>query len=255
MRSMISDEVLESLDSYSFLFSLNHIDENCSIKYFDELEGFSNVLEFSDFTPIGYLFSTVKFNNSQSYGNIQFFLKTTNSSKYFKIQLSSTFFTELISIKTDSSQIQYFNGSSYLKIIDFNENLWYNISIFFEATDNHYKLDNFKWKISINGTEYGDFRFLYNSSISYISFGSSLQDDDLSVFFSNFKFSWEFPENFEFSIVKYPVIIDYLQKKQINYFIYTTSESYTKQIASFYIDIDKELIPNYFKTNVIVYVR
>jgi hypothetical protein len=164
----------------------------------------------------------------------------------FIISLSSS--EEVISISTSSNQLQYNNGTDQLKIVDIEDNKWYQIKMYFETSDAYnYNLNQSTWKISINGTMYGDFQIntaLWGSpKITSIDMRSDAIEQGWTTFLSDFNFSWNEMYPFEYNIVKFPIIVDYLR---INYSYYfsTEEDSNSKSTSSEYIDIEEELIPN-----------
>ncbi len=113
-------------------------DANCSIDYIEELGDFNNIIDILDNNSVGSVsIDTNPFSEIRN-GAIEFFIKTTNTSKGFWLNSSLSRVYNGFSLSIASESFFYFNGSSYVKIVDIDNDKWYQIRIVFECTSNNY---------------------------------------------------------------------------------------------------------------------
>ncbi len=213
-------------------------DLNCSIEYVEELDGHESILNFNAQNNNGSASVDIKFNSAREYGSIEFFIRTTNKSKLFEIDFSSSENTTGISFSINSNAFCYYNGSSFNKILDIENDTWYPLKFDFECTNGNYTgLSQYNWKTTINGTDYGEFKFLNNlSQVENMKLASGLNDYGWNTSLDAFNFSWEPFYNIDNCILNLPLVINHLKTNNIQYFILdlNNSELYRDLISTFY---------------------
>jgi len=103
------------------------------------------------------------FDDSQSYGTIEWWWRTNNSaySSAFRLQ-DYTGQSSSVILNISTGILQYYDNG-YHSICPIADNTWYHIKMDFESTTGGYSgLAYNKWKISVNGIEYGDYNFNVN---------------------------------------------------------------------------------------------
>jgi len=230
-------------------------DTNCSIDYIEKFGNYDNVIDILDNNSMGRASIDINLLLEIRYASIEFFIKTTNTSKGFWLNSSLSKVFNGFSLSIGSDSIFYFNGSSYEKIVDIENDKWYKIRIYFECTNNFYSgLNKNQWKITINGTEYGNYDFWNEVSfINYMELFTSQLDSGWSVYITGLNFSWDSDFKFECYLFKYLKVIDYLKTKNIPYLIYSKEPTSFNVEAEKYIDIDGELIPFFYKNKLYEY--
>jgi len=254
-RVRIDSEIVNVMKSFPFLYVQNKEDENCSIKLYQRLGDYSNVLAFQDNNNTGTVSTLVRLNEGIGgfdSGWMSFDLLTSNSSKNFKLELLSMEYYQnpAISMSIASNKIQFFNGTGYQKIMDIESNKWYSMKMYFETTNlDSYNLGKYHWKISINSSNYGAYPFLFNASQIYFFYLESSQNyRNWTTYLTNFSFPWDYSNSipFEYNIVRYPVMIEDFREKEFNYLILSGIPSRMKSLSMEYIDIQNDLIPHFF---------
>ena len=252
---LIDDEVKTAIFSDDRYYITSETDGNCSIDYIEKIGNYDNVIDILDNNSLGSASIDMNLFSEIRSASIEFFVKTTNTSKGFWLNssLSSVFNGFSISIVADS--FSYFNGSSYEKIVDVENDKWYQVRIDFECTNNNYSgLDMHQWKISINGTEYGNYDFWNDVSfVNYIELFTSQLDSGWNIHITGLNFSWDSDFKFERYLFKYLKVIDYLKAKNIPYLILSKEPTSFNVEAEKYIDIYGELIPFFYKNKLYEY--
>jgi len=248
---LVVADALFNYENWEFGDFSYHFDSNTNIKFVEELDGKKKILKINDLNATGYTSLNISFNSAQEYGSIEFFLRTTNKSKSFWINGS----TNGISIMIASNAFYYYNGSSFNKIVDIENNVWNQIRFDFEYTIGNYSgLNQYQWKTVINGIEYGEFNLWNNNShINYLLFMSGKDYSGWDVFINGLNFSWTPIYAIEYFLFKYPTIIDYLKLLNIQYYIHYKEETYYNVVAGRNIDIENELIPYFYKEKLYQY--
>ncbi|MFX1323275.1 MAG: hypothetical protein ACFFAQ_16700, partial [Promethearchaeota archaeon] len=213
-------------------------DSNCSIEFIEELDSHESLLDFNDQNINGSASIDIKFNSAREYGSIEFFIRTTNKSKLFEIEFSSSENTTAISFSINSDSFCYYNGSSFNKILDIENDAWYPLKFDFECTDGNYTgLSQYNWKVTINGTDYGEFKYLNNlSQIENLKLVSGLNDYGWNTSLDAFNFSWETFYDIDNCILNLPLVINHLKTNNIHYFILDLNnlELYRDLLSTFY---------------------
>ena len=250
----VSEEV-ENAASDDFLNQVSqNIDLNCSIEYLENIYGYDDVIKLIDNSSDGFISIEYSTLNVITNGAISFSIRTTNTTKGFWIN-SSLLNMQGFSFRIDSNAFYGINGSNYEKIIDIENDNWYQIKIDFECGNNYYSgLAKNQYKIIINGSHYGIFEF--ENEISYIhniKLYTSKSDSDWNIFITEFNLNWDSDFKLEHFLFKYTKIIDYLRIKNITYFIFSKELTSYRKIAEEYIDIENELIPYFYKNKLYEY--
>ena len=246
---LINEEVKSGKISDYWYNITSKMDDKCSIDYIEKLGNYDNVIEIFDNNSVGSASIDIAIASKIRNGWFEFFIKTTNTSKGFWLNSSSFRIVNGFSLSIASDSFYYFNGSSYVKIADIENDKWYQIKIDFECTNNYYSgLDINQWKISINGTEYGNYDFWNDIFfVNYIELFTSQLDSDWNVCITGLHFSWDSDFKFEYYLFKYLKVIDNLRTNNIPYLILSKEPTFYSVEAEKYIDIYGELIPFFYK--------
>ncbi|MHA1724322.1 MAG: hypothetical protein ACTSXH_05710 [Promethearchaeota archaeon] len=251
----IDREIEEAFNNYKCWDIYQQNDYNCSLILIEEFEGFNNVLEFNDNKIGGKTSILTKSNSIQEYGNIKFNIRTTNNSKNFWLNISSVEGMIGISLLIMDGGFHFLNGSNYLKLMDIENDVWYECKLDFECTLGNYSgLTRKSWKFGINNTSFGTYDFLNDiDHIRDIYFSSSMIDYDYSTYINNIYFSWEPNLKIENCLFEYLIAFEHLVKKEIYYYIHSKIETEYNAIAKDYIDIDHDLISKFYKNKLYEY--
>ena len=114
------------------------LNNNCSIDYVESLDSFERVFEFVDNSSEGRVFLETFLHYSVSYGSIEFFLKSTNSSKGYWFNLSRFDYLNVFSFLINFSGLSIFNETANERITDIESNKWYKFKIDFDSSDYFY---------------------------------------------------------------------------------------------------------------------
>lgn len=249
----INDEVemaIASLNNYGISYNT---DANCSIDYLEAHDNYE--IDLFDNNTNGQVSVNINLLSEIRNGSIQFLLKTSNSSKTF--WLNSSLSKDLIgfSLCLTNESFLYFNGSDDEKIVDIESDKWYDLKIDFECTNNNYSgLEKNQWKLTINGTEYGNYDFWNDVSfIYYLELFTSVLDSEWNVYITGLKFSWDLNVKLEQYIFRYLRVIEHLEKKKIFFFISSKRSTEWRTEVEEYIDIDNDLIPNFYTNKLYEY--
>lgn len=227
----IRSEMIDALgvnDYYLLYYTQEYIQWNVTHSYdincssFIIEQGNNSFLNINDNNAFGISAISVKFNEKQRYGYIELNFSTNDSSKRFDIILNGLNNSKVINIYINSSNLYCFNGEELDIITNLNSNVWYNLTIFFESSEeSNYGLNRFEWKISLNNMTFGPYKFSINdSNLQSMNFQTNKDDSDWNVSISNLKVSWKDSIQLEKCIFKIPTLINHLKKEGINYFIF-----------------------------------
>lgn len=245
----IWDESSEALENFNGWKTNYYRDIECNIDLIANLGNHSNFLTIDDQNENGLGSIEIKFNSSQKNGFIEFFIRISDKSKPFWIDIFSFEGNYGIPFSIIYEAFHFYNGTNYQKILDIESDIWYQCQIAFECSDENYLgLDQYHWKITIDGIEYGDFVFWNNiSEIGGVKLSSHTASFDYNIFIDAFNLSWARDmDNFEEEIINIytMIIIDHLNSRNIKYYIISKdSEEYYK---------NKELI-KFFKEKLFEY--
>ncbi len=126
-------------------------------------DGHKGVLEIYDNSNIDAPRLIQYFDDSQSYGTIEWWWRTTNSAynSVFMLQ-NDTGQSSSIILNISAGNLQYYDNG-YYNICPIADNTWYHIKVDFESTTGGYfGLKHNTWQISVNDIEYGDYNFNIN---------------------------------------------------------------------------------------------
>jgi len=164
---------------------------DCSVQVIDSLDGHNQVLDCYDNSDSNISAIENNFSN-QSYGTIEFWIRTTNSTAYTDIDFlieGTQVFTFIIQL----DKFNYWNGSAMNYIADAYDNLWQHIRIDFECTTGGYQaLSQYQCKVYINDVDYGVIKFWRNRThINRILIKSHYVNTGYHSYFDAFGFSWD----------------------------------------------------------------
>ena len=251
------NEAIENSGCSEYADVIWHNGSNCGVVLVEELDNHKNVIKIDDQSDKEYAYIKIKFNSAQEYGTFEFFVRTSNMSKSFWMDLCSINpRTHGISFTIMHNAFYYYNGSIYKKIRDIENDKWYQYRIDFECTDGNYMgLKKNRWKATINGTEFGEYIFWNDvDNLGELTLSSSAGYSGWCTFFDKFNFSWAPDFIVENCVFKYPIVINHLKSKNIQYYIHKTKEAnYYKREAEKSINIENELIPKFYKEKLYEY--
>ena len=242
---MIWDEKSEALKNHTgFLTSYYH-DDDCSFTLINDQNGHNDILVFNDQSKEDSVFFKIKFDEPRENGSIDFNIKVMDKNKNFQINIYSFDRSDGgIFLLIENGSLFNFVNRKFIK--DLENNLWYNIRIDFECSnDNYTGLSEHKWRIIINGTNYGIEEIDNNIlNFCYIEFYTFQVYYNYIVYLYDIDFSWAKDYDIE-DIVFYPIyLIDHLKTKDISYYIISNDNHN-------YLE-NKDLI-NYFTTKLYSY--
>jgi len=162
----------------------------------DELDGHYNVVGLFDDANTGdwpYFYNT--FETPQTYGTYEYWVRT-NYADFQGLRLYSGSIIDsnvLIDLVITVDKFRYYDGSWH-DILDCDVNRWYHIEIAFECTTGGYRgLSQYKFKVWIDGTEYGEYGWWHNrasaDSIQFMGGGSVAIANNLYV--DAIGYSWD----------------------------------------------------------------
>ena len=182
-------------------------------------------------------------------------MRTTNNSKNFWVNISSFEGINVISLVIKDDGFHFLNGTNYHRLMDIENDAWYECKLDFECTQGFYKyLTEDTWKVRINGTLYGTYDFLNDvDNIRDINFSSSMIDYNYRTYINNLNFSWAPNFKIEYCLYKYLIAFEHLGKKEIHYYIHSKIETEYNAIAKEFIDINNDLILKFYKNKLYEY--
>jgi hypothetical protein len=147
-----------------------------------------------------------------------------------------------------NGNFSYYDGNQYVQLQPYQINKWYHIILDFECSNGGYKgLNQYEWRVSINGTDYNNLKMLKEPSvIDSLRFNTAVTDSGWEIYLDVINFSWYN----EFEVEKFLFNIDYMEQYlhrfNISYFIHTYQETpFNVNVERYYLDID-DLLLNYF---------
>ncbi len=255
----IHHELIKALtnDNNSFYGDvIREIYDNCELTLLKEQDNSKNTIQFLDNNSNGYIDVEITLTSERNYGSFEFNIKTSDSSKIFWINFNSISpISNGISFPIYSNGFYYYNSTDYVKIMDIENNKWYNYKVDFDCTDNNYTgLSKYHWRTTINGTVYGDFPFWNNvSSLGQLDLRSHHGHSNWSTYIKGLEFSWLSGFEVQKLIFKYLIFIDHLELKNMSYYIHTKEINYIKNIVEQYLSIENELIPYFYNEKLYEY--
>ncbi|MFX1501797.1 MAG: hypothetical protein ACFFDH_12610, partial [Promethearchaeota archaeon] len=226
-------------DTKEWWFISYGYDTHCNLDFLDNYNEQQNILEFADNNTDGNVNLGINFNSPQKYGTIEYLIYSTSTSDRFWVELSKR---SIDGPHLWNGSFSYYNGTEYVQLQSYEMNQWYHIKIEFECTNGGYKgLNQYKWNLYINNTEYRNLRMLYNSShLESITFATAVRDSEWQVYIDILNFSWYSGFNIEDFLFNSIFIEKYLLDNDIQYFIHK-NDIEVKYVNS------QDLIRNYFK--------
>ncbi len=170
-----------------------------TVNVITELDGHNKVLELYDTNQTQNAHLIKKCPNMTS-GTIEYWMRTDDVKtglSGFGILGGTIFFNELVTIRIWNNKMQRFNGFfqgwDYITMME--NNTWYHIRVDFECTNGSYQgLNQFMWRIYINGVMFGDYDFAYNLTKAVkIRWHTDIYNNlfDYSYFIDAIGFSWD----------------------------------------------------------------
>ncbi|GAI60744.1 unnamed protein product, partial [marine sediment metagenome] len=135
---LINEEVETAIFS-DYRYGISYkTDTNCSIDYIEKFGNYDNVIDILDNNSMGSVSIDINLFSEIKSASIEFFIRTTNTSKGFWLNSSLSKVLNGFSLSITSESFFHFNGSSYEKIVNIENDKWYQIKIDFECTNNLY---------------------------------------------------------------------------------------------------------------------
>jgi len=129
---------------------------------------------------------------SQSSGTVEIWMRSSDSSKYFQWLIFSGYYT-CFGIAMDNSKFQYYDSSGLHDISGSSafSNTWYHVRIDFETTTGSYMgLSQWKWRVLIDGEEYGEYNYYSQMTPNKMGICSKWNDEDYSIYWDAVGYSW-----------------------------------------------------------------
>jgi len=98
--------------------------------------------------------------SGKSYGTIEFYMEASDVSEDFIINLQNSG-TKAVEMRFNEDWIEVYDGyHEWTQITNVSDDEWYHIRIDFECSNGDYEeLDQYEWRIYIDGIQYGDYDF------------------------------------------------------------------------------------------------
>ncbi|MFX1427571.1 MAG: zinc ribbon domain-containing protein [Promethearchaeota archaeon] len=165
------------------------------IKVISSLDGHNKVLDLNKGNTYGSHLIIGQNFSAQEYGTIEFWLRTTDVSEKTEIILRDenlSYCAISIAQSAASSFTIYASGEWQSLSYSASNNRWYHIKFQFECgTDNHYGLDQYYFRVFIDGVEFGDYNFdgtaIYLDRIAIVQTWDS---DNYHSYFDAIGYSW-----------------------------------------------------------------
>jgi len=185
----LNPDDLESLFNDNFTVD---IPISSYIRTISELDGHHAVLEMCDHNNTYRTIISRDLNESQSYGTIEWWWRTTNAA------LTSDFHFrngthDILGFRVSSNGMLYWDGSWSSSIMSSSDNTWYHVRIDFECTNGGYNgLSQNKWRVYVQGSLYGDYDMAYlNSPVTQIIFRTGSTANGYYQYIDALGFSWD----------------------------------------------------------------
>jgi len=161
-----------------------------TVSVISDLDNHNKVVELSD-TDGGnnvIMHKTI----SQTYGTIEFWMRTNEAGKDSLFRLKGVG-NNVIILKIDADKFQYYDGAWHDVGLGASDNTWYHIRIDFEGTAGGYSgLAQYDWKVFINGVEYGDYNYASNQgTLDLIEFYTNVAESNYIMYVDAVGFSWD----------------------------------------------------------------
>ena len=253
---MSNPEIIESINYQNYDYTVNQsLNSACSLHYHDKIELYERVVEFNDTNNNGQILIKVIFSKKIEFGSFDFFLKTSNSSNGWGLNISRSGNLNSLSLYINSSYLYALNDSMFHQISSIEDNKWYSFKIDFEGTNSNYSgLTQYQWKVSINNTIIGPFN--YGNNVTYLdqlNLFTFISDADWNVYISQFSFSGDSEFRLEYLLFKYLRLFDYLTNLNYQYLILSINPTEHQLELEQYIDIKNTLITKLYKKQLYAY--
>lgn len=234
-------------------------DSDCVFYFVEYFKGYNNILGLSDYNNKGSIFFKSQFHVLRDNGSVQFMLSVSDKSKKFTIDLNvGELEGTAIRLMINSNGLYGYNESTNQKIIEVENYEWYRFKIDFECTNGGYKsLNKFKWKVNINGDDYGVYSFKNNlSSVKYLSFYSDIENWGYNIYLNDITYSWQI---YLKDIIYYTHLnlMNLLKIRRFKYFINEYDKVYydrwgrkmNSEYGLFCLEMDNYLVSNLYDDN------
>ncbi len=159
------------------------------------LDGHDKIYEMHDPASNKYFVVYHVWDISQTYGTVEFWVRTTDASKRTDMRISQGVLIGpkiVVPLLINNDIFQYFYSGSWREIRDAADNTWYHIRIDFETTINGYQgLDQYKWHVYIDNQKYGDYNTYYNCVPDSLYFISGYSESGYSSYLDAVGYSWD----------------------------------------------------------------
>ncbi len=197
--SSISESSSFSADiKYFEIFELNPTINN-KFDVVNKFEGHEKVLRGYDYGT-GYLDLRHTLTTSQSYGTVEFWyaIDSISNDAGSQVHLRDSSDDIIGAIKTNETSFCYYGSDDNWHVIDgitVSADTWYHIRFDLELTSGNYmSLDQNKYRITIDGMDYGNFTCNSTNNLDDIHLTGSddnIYEDDYYMYFDAFGFSWD----------------------------------------------------------------
>ena len=133
----------------------------------DNVNGHNKVVAVIDNSGSDFPYFYNTFESTQTYGTYEYWVRTTDAFGFQGLRLYSGSIIDtnvMIDFFIQNGNFGYYDGSWH-DITVCADNIWYHIEIAFDCTTGGYRgVNQYKFKVWINGTEYGEFGWWYSKS-------------------------------------------------------------------------------------------
>ncbi|MHA1671117.1 MAG: Loki-CTERM sorting domain-containing protein [Promethearchaeota archaeon] len=165
------------------------------INIVDEVDGHKNVMGLFDEAGGVWPICYNTFDTPQTYGTYEYWVRTTDASNFQGLRLYYGAIIDtnvMVDFVIRAEKFQYYYNSAWHDVTDCVDNQWYHIEIAFECTTGGYRgLNQYKFKVWIDGIDYGECGYWYNrpngGSIQFMG-GSNLAKN---LYVDAIGFSWD----------------------------------------------------------------
>ncbi|MFX0041270.1 MAG: zinc ribbon domain-containing protein [Candidatus Hodarchaeota archaeon] len=157
----------------------------------ESIDGHNNVLELHDTSNTALLSTGTAF-SQQSYGTIEYYMRSSDSSQQTTLRIIRPG-GQLFRFGIIANDFYYNDGSWNNVGLSASSNVWYHIAIHFECTSGGYMgLSQYNWRVEIDGVTYGDYGYITNYDYTDdISFHVPDLDYNVYYYIDALGFSWD----------------------------------------------------------------
>jgi len=162
-----------------------------TINVISDFDSHNKVLEFNDINTNDLIADQIYSN--QNYGTIEFWILDNDADDSFQLYVKDGT-TALCGVMIDGNKFRKYDNGGWSDLgLSANDNTWYHILIDFECSSSSYKgLNQYKFKIAIDGTYYGSEMTFMNtrSQSNKVEFRSGTTEANYISYLDAIDYSW-----------------------------------------------------------------